>query len=149
MSDTYLCAVALRAADASKTPDNRPLGGRDVDANGINSGLLRCPRCFSRLLSRCGELQQLHGTAEGGQTKWSKVSAIPFHEGAAAWDLNATGVTSVCWKKPLARTSTWGRVSIGVRPSYVHRYEMRCSFPLHPPINADTTLSSDADHHNR
>lgn len=42
--------------------ERRPeLGGRTVDANGVNNGLLRCPRCTSRLVSRCGELVERQG----------------------------------------------------------------------------------------
>eukprot|EP00946_MAST-07B_sp_MAST-7B-sp1_P000525 g525.t1 len=32
------------------------LGGRSVDAQGVNDGLVRCPRCSTRLLSECGSL---------------------------------------------------------------------------------------------
>ena len=38
------------------------LGGRSVDDEGVNDGLLRCPRCTSRQVSRCGELIERHGT---------------------------------------------------------------------------------------
>lgn len=37
------------------------LGGRRVDANGVNDGMLRCPRCASRLLSQKGALVQRSG----------------------------------------------------------------------------------------
>lgn len=65
MSDSLLRAIAVRAADAGLGPGDGEqrlaLGGRDVDAHGVNSGLLRCPRCLSRLVSKCGELRELHG----------------------------------------------------------------------------------------
>ena len=37
------------------------LGGREVTENSINSGLLRCPNCMSRIASRVGQLQQRDG----------------------------------------------------------------------------------------
>ena len=37
------------------------LGGREVNENRVNAGLLRCPRCMSRLVSKCGELRELQG----------------------------------------------------------------------------------------
>ena len=43
---------------ASERP---PLGGRDVDEHGVNSGLLRCPRCLSRLVSCRGRLHERQG----------------------------------------------------------------------------------------
>ena len=46
-------------ADALGPFSERPeLGGRSVNASGINNGLLRCPRCASRLLSLCGALRE-------------------------------------------------------------------------------------------
>ena len=53
-------------SDAPATGDapisERPaLGGRDVDERGVNSGLLRCPRCLSRLVSCRGRLRERQG----------------------------------------------------------------------------------------
>ena len=70
MSGSFLTAAASRALDAGDgnlaasevevvTAAVRPtLGGREVDATGVNSGLLRCPRCTSRMLSKSGELHE-------------------------------------------------------------------------------------------
>ena len=59
--------------------DARPaLGGRVTDEHKVNSGLLRCPRCMSRLVSRCGEL-----VAREGQEACLLVPKRPS-EGAAA-----------------------------------------------------------------
>ena len=47
----------------SMAADARPtLGGRDTDERGVNAGVLRCPRCFSRLVSTCGELKERQGS---------------------------------------------------------------------------------------
>ena len=62
--DSFLSATAERAADASSASIlRRPvaLGGRSVDEFNVNNGLLRCPRCDSRLVSKCGELVQRSG----------------------------------------------------------------------------------------
>ena len=40
---------------------DRPLGGRETGESGVNSGLLRCPVCFSRLVSCRGELRLRQG----------------------------------------------------------------------------------------
>ena len=45
-------------APASERP---PLGGRDIDEHGVNRGLLRCPRCRSRLVSCRGRLHERQG----------------------------------------------------------------------------------------
>ena len=37
------------------------VGGRCVDAAGVNSGMLRCPVCFSRLVSQRGVLTERSG----------------------------------------------------------------------------------------
>jgi hypothetical protein len=37
------------------------LGGREVDADGVNSGLIRCPRCSSRILTKTGTLIEKKG----------------------------------------------------------------------------------------
>lgn len=55
-------AAAEEAAAAARTPpetllppsDRPALGGRSVTAAGINDGLIRCPRCSSRLLTKVG-----------------------------------------------------------------------------------------------
>ena len=51
------------AMQAERAPESErpPLGGRDVDEHGVNSGLLRCPRCLSRLVSCRGRLQERQG----------------------------------------------------------------------------------------
>lgn len=41
--------------------DSVELGGRDVDERGTNAGLIRCPRCMSRILSKCGTLTARDG----------------------------------------------------------------------------------------
>ena len=47
---------------AAEPAAERPrLGGRDVDEHGVNSGLLRCPRCLSRLVSCRGRLHERQG----------------------------------------------------------------------------------------
>mmetsp|Transcript_1929 Transcript_1929/g.5836 ORF Transcript_1929/g.5836 Transcript_1929/m.5836 type:complete len:325 (-) Transcript_1929:280-1254(-) len=51
---TSLCEPTSSEADGV-------LGGRCVDTGGINAGMLRCPRCFSRLLSQCGRLVERSG----------------------------------------------------------------------------------------
>ena len=51
---TSLCEPTSSEADGV-------LGGRCVDTGGINAGMLRCPRCFSRLLSQCGRLVERAG----------------------------------------------------------------------------------------
>mmetsp|Transcript_6484 Transcript_6484/g.19247 ORF Transcript_6484/g.19247 Transcript_6484/m.19247 type:complete len:313 (+) Transcript_6484:24-962(+) len=51
---TSLCEPTSSEADGV-------LGGRCVDTGGINAGMLRCPRCFSRLLSLCGRLVERAG----------------------------------------------------------------------------------------
>ena len=55
--------AAHDAAAAAPALDARPaLGGRDTDERGVNAGYLRCPRCFSRLVSTCGELKERQGS---------------------------------------------------------------------------------------
>jgi len=50
---------APEPTSAGRTLDARPeLGGRDIDEHGVNKGLLRCPRCSTRLASKVGELQE-------------------------------------------------------------------------------------------
>ena len=44
-----------------RTMDSVELGGRDVDGRGTNAGLIRCPRCMSRILSKCGTLTARDG----------------------------------------------------------------------------------------
>ena len=64
MSTSFLAAASTRTADAALMPDSaRPtLGGREVNSTGINCGVLRCPRCSSRLVSAGrGKLTELHG----------------------------------------------------------------------------------------
>ena len=41
--------------------DRPALGGREVDDAGINRGLLRCPRCLSRIASKNGVLTERRG----------------------------------------------------------------------------------------
>lgn len=60
MSESFLAAAQARAV---KPASERPtLGGRDVDEHGVNRGLLRCPRCFTRMVSTCGVLCERAGT---------------------------------------------------------------------------------------
>ena len=56
-------APQARAMPGEPTADSErpPLGGRDVDEHGVNSGLLRCPRCLSRLVSCRGRLHERQG----------------------------------------------------------------------------------------
>ena len=50
---------APEPTSAGRALDARPeLGGRDIDEHGVNKGLLRCPRCSTRLASKVGELQE-------------------------------------------------------------------------------------------
>ena len=46
---------------ASESVGRPALGGRATDDHGVNSGLLRCPRCLSRMVSNNGELSERHG----------------------------------------------------------------------------------------
>eukprot|EP00964_Phaeocystis_antarctica_P049527 scaffold28730_cov70-Phaeocystis_antarctica.AAC.4 len=48
-------------AEPAPESERPPLGGRDVDEHGVNSGLLRCPRCLSRLVSCRGRLHERQG----------------------------------------------------------------------------------------
>ena len=50
------------ALQASKLVERPALGGRATDDRGVNCGLLRCPRCFSRMVSKNGELKERHGS---------------------------------------------------------------------------------------
>ena len=45
-----------RGDGVGDAPSAGILGGRLVDGRGINVGLLRCPRCTSRILTKAGEL---------------------------------------------------------------------------------------------
>ena len=78
--ESFLLAADARAEDASGATPARPtLGGRAIDANGVNCGLLRCPRCFSRLVSKCGELKELHAP---DTSLWVPGQPLPRAEGA-------------------------------------------------------------------
>ena len=61
MSATFLEAAELRRAHIPEASAPLTLGGMDVDDHGINRGLLRCPRCDSRLVSKCGALKERQG----------------------------------------------------------------------------------------
>jgi hypothetical protein len=75
-------------ADPSSAPPAAPLtarptlGGRQVDDRGVNSGLIRCPRCLSRLLSTVGELKERSGT---DAILWVPHNATSGVEGEYEW----------------------------------------------------------------
>eukprot|EP00967_Tisochrysis_lutea_P109102 scaffold169533_cov39-Tisochrysis_lutea.AAC.1 len=82
---------------SSATPSEADgvLGGRKVGEDGLNSGMLRCPRCFARLISLKGELTERAGEAA---SLW-----IPKSETAAESDAAAEG-TAYEWT---CNTHTW------------------------------------------
>ena len=47
-------------AEERPASERPALGGRRVEG-GVNAGILRCPRCFARLVSRCAVLTQREG----------------------------------------------------------------------------------------
>ena len=81
---------------AAEPAAERPrLGGRDVDEHGINSGLLRCPRCLSRLVSCRGRLHERQGPdailwvphkQSGAADAEAVASAADAPAPEAAWD---------------------------------------------------------------
>ena len=81
---------------AAEPAAERPrLGGRDVDEHGINSGLLRCPRCLSRLVSCRGRLHERQGPdailwvprkPSGAADAEAVASAADAPAPEAAWD---------------------------------------------------------------
>ena len=82
--------------------DARPaLGGRLTDEHGVNSSLLRCPRCFSRLVSRCGEL-----TAREGEEAVLLVPRRPSEGGAAAAE-EIEPVDGASAPTPAAEDTAW------------------------------------------
>ena len=81
---------------AAEPAAERPrLGGRDVDEHGVNSGLLRCPRCLSRLVSCRGRLHERQGPdailwvprkPSGAADAEAVASAADAPAPEAAWD---------------------------------------------------------------
>ena len=81
---------------AAEPAAERPrLGGRDVDEHGVNSGLLRCPRCLSRLVSCRGRLHERQGPdailwvphkQSGAADAEAVASAADAPAPEAAWD---------------------------------------------------------------
>ena len=86
-------AEALPAEGEKGAPDTSGvLGGREVDANGKNSGNLRCPVCTSRILTTCGTLHERHGKE---QDLW--VPTRPKKEADGSSD--DTGEEEFTWEK--------------------------------------------------
>ena len=95
MSDSFLAAAAGRAVDGitaeGRLMRERPeLGGRDTDEHCVNRGLLRCPRCLSRMVSQCGELRQRNGPESALWVPGAKTSA-PEEEEVFDWTQHSYG----------------------------------------------------------
>lgn len=52
-----------RVSEVGRPPTPVEVGGRLVDDAGVNSGVLRCPRCLSRVATRAGTLETRDGDA--------------------------------------------------------------------------------------
>ena len=110
-------------------PDSErpPLGGRDVDEHGVNSGLLRCPRCLSRLVSCRGRLHERQGP---GASFW-----VP-HKPSGAADAPADAVVSaedspaseVAWEWTEQQHTWWWSVA---DMEEVDKMSKQC--PMWPP----------------
>ena len=62
---------------------DKKLGRREVDKDNINSGILRCPCCNSRMLSGSGTLTERHGDK---QTLWIPRPAKDPKDDTLTWD---------------------------------------------------------------
>jgi hypothetical protein len=80
------------------------LGGRDVDENGVNAGLLRCPRCTCRLMTGMCKLVEKEGAertlwiprpieGESDKFNWESVNHTWWWEVADVDDFNNVGMS--------------------------------------------------------
>ena len=58
---TELVADEKKATPSKNDPAAGVLGGRTVNSDGVNRGLIRCPRCTSRILTKAGTLVRREG----------------------------------------------------------------------------------------